>query len=165
MGEIVVELYPEAAPLTVKNFLQYVDGKYYDGTIFHRILPEMIQGGGITIELIGKSPNDPIPYEADNGLRNVAGTISMVRNNGDPDSATCMFFFNIRNNSRFYDHDHPPIPDAPTVDEFGYTVFGKVLQGMDVTEAISRVPLADKGGLFTHLPIIPVVISKVSVIN
>jgi len=174
MGDIVVELYPEKAPLTVENFLSYIDQGYYEGTIFHRIMRDegiqgiigtMIQGGGITVELTSKSPNDPIPYEADNGLSNTRGALSMVRNNGQPDSATSMFFFNLYDNSLFYDHGHPPIPDAPTADEFGYTVFGTVMQGMDVLDQISKVPLTDKGSLFSMLPIIPVVITKVSVIN
>ena len=165
MGDIVVELNPKAAPITVKNFLQYVEEKYYDGTIFHRVIPKvMVQGGGIDVYLDGKSPRDPISYEADNGLKNTLGTISMARNNGQPDSATSMFFFNIRDNDA-YDHGHPPIPEAPNADEFGYTVFGKVLQGLDVAEQIAEVPTTDKGSLFSMLPIIPVVVTKVSVIE
>ena len=124
----------------------------------------MIQGGGINIDLTGQSPHDPIPYEADNGLRNTPGTIAMARNYGEPNSATSMFFFNISNNSQYYDHGHPPIPGAPKADEFGYTVFGKVVQGMGFLTNISKVPLTDKGSLFTMLPITPVVINKVSII-
>jgi len=160
MGDIVVELYPEAAPQTVKNFLQYVAEGYYAGTIFHRVISEfMIQGGGITVDLTGRSPRDPIVNESDNGLKNVRGALAMSRNQNQSDSATCMFYINQVDNFPL-DHGHELSPDG-----FGYTVFGKVLQGMDVVDRIAAVPVTNKGALFEHLPIVPVVVTKVSVIN
>jgi len=166
MGDIVVELYPEAAPLTVKNFLRYVDEGFYEGTIFHRVIADqMIQGGGIEVDLSVKSPHEAVPYEADNGLSNTRGTLAMARNVHQPDSATSMFFINKRDSGYVLDHGHPPIPDEPGIDEYGYTVFGRVLEGMDVVDRINESPTTDAGTIFTFLPIVPVVITKVSVLN
>ncbi|MGD9327077.1 MAG: peptidylprolyl isomerase, partial [Desulfobacterales bacterium] len=131
-GKFVIELYPEKAPDTVKNFLNYVDTKFYDGTIFHRVIPKfMIQGGGFTADMKRKSAGAPIKNEADNGLKNERGTIAMARTN-DPHSATAQFFINTVNND-FLNHK------SKTTQGWGYVVFGKVVTGMDVVDAISSV--------------------------
>ncbi len=132
-GDITIELYADKAPLTVKNFLAYADGKYYDGTIFHRVIPRfMIQGGGYTADLKEKASKPPIKNEAANGLKNDRGTISMARTNVI-DSATCQFFINLIDNAGL---NH--IPNDPQ--NFGYCVFGKVTAGMDVVDAIAKSP-------------------------
>ena len=131
-GKMVIELFPEKAPETVKNFLNYVETKYYDGTIFHRVIPKfMIQGGGFTSDMKQKSAGAPIKNEADNGLKNDRGTIAMART-GDPHSATAQFFINSVNND-FLNHK------SKTQQGWGYVVFGKVIAGMDVIDAISAV--------------------------
>jgi len=136
MGKIKVELYPDNAPITVKNFLGYVDDKFYDGTIFHRVIPTfMIQGGGFEagkpINSGGEKKTKPaIKNESSNGLSNKRGTIAMART-GDPDSATAQFFINHKDNN-FLDKDKNP-------DGVGYCVFGKVLDGMDVVDKIATV--------------------------
>ena len=137
-GKIVIELLPEKAPETVKNFLNYVDAKYYDGTIFHRVIPKfMIQGGGFTSDMKQKSAGAPIKNEADNGLKNDRGTIAMART-GDPHSATAQFFINSVNND-FLNHK------SNTQQGWGYVVFGKVITGMDVVDAISSVKTVTRG--------------------
>jgi peptidyl-prolyl cis-trans isomerase B (cyclophilin B) len=137
-GKIVIELYPEKAPDTVKNFLNYVDTKFYDGTIFHRVIPNfMIQGGGFTADMKRKSAGEPIKNEADNGLKNDRGTIAMARTN-DPHSATAQFFINTVNND-FLNHK------SKTNQGWGYVVFGKVVSGMDVVDAISSVKTVTRG--------------------
>jgi peptidyl-prolyl cis-trans isomerase B (cyclophilin B) len=137
-GKIVIELLPEKAPETVKNFLNYVDAKYYDGTIFHRVIPKfMIQGGGFTSDMKQKSAGAPIKNEADNGLKNDRGTIAMART-GDPHSATAQFFINSVNND-FLNHK------GKTQQGWGYVVFGKVISGMDVVDAISSVKTVTRG--------------------
>jgi peptidyl-prolyl cis-trans isomerase B (cyclophilin B) len=137
-GKIVIELLPEKAPETVKNFLNYVDAKYYDGTIFHRVIPKfMIQGGGFTSDMKQKSAGAPIKNEADNGLKNDRGTIAMART-GDPHSATAQFFINSVNND-FLNHK------SKTQQGWGYVVFGKVITGMDVVDAISSVKTVTRG--------------------
>ncbi|PKL50558.1 MAG: peptidylprolyl isomerase A [Planctomycetes bacterium HGW-Planctomycetes-1] len=129
-GDIVVELDHAKAPVTCKNFLDYVADKYYDGTIFHRVIKGfMIQGGGMTADMRQKQTKPSIVNEAKNGLKNVRGTIAMARTN-DPDSATSQFFINHANN----DFLNAGVRDA------GYTVFGKVVEGMDVVDAIAIVP-------------------------
>lgn len=131
-GKIVIELYPEKAPETVKNFLNYVDAKYYDGTIFHRVIPGfMIQGGGFTEGMKRKSAGKPIKNEADNGLKNERGTIAMART-PDPHSATAQFFINSVNND-FLNYK------SKTQQGWGYAVFGKVIEGIEVIDVISAV--------------------------
>ena len=137
-GKMVIELFPDKAPETVKNFLNYVETKYYDGTIFHRVIPKfMIQGGGFTADMKQKSAGAPIKNEADNGLKNDRGTIAMART-GDPHSATAQFFINSVNND-FLNHK------SKTQQGWGYVVFGKVISGMDVIDAISAVKTVTRG--------------------
>jgi len=138
-GEIVVELYPDKAPATVKSFLAYVDEKFYDGTIFHRVIPGfMIQGGGFEPGMKQKKTRAPIKNEAGNGLSNARGTIAMARTN-DPDSATAQWFINLKDNT-FLDR-------AEAQDGWGYTVFGKVVSGMDAVDAIAKVATGTKAGM------------------
>ncbi len=132
-GTMKIELYPEKAPETVKNFLKYVDRKFYDSTVFHRVLRNAIQGGGYRWDIKAnglktKRPREPIKNESDNGLKNERGTIAMARAE-DPESATSQFFINLKN-SRNYDSKG---------DKLGYCVFGKVIEGMDVADAIGAV--------------------------
>ena len=137
-GKFVIELFPEKSPETVKNFLNYVDTKFYDGTIFHRVIPNfMIQGGGFTSDMKRKSAGAPIKNEADNGLKNDRGTIAMART-GDPHSATAQFFINSVNNE-FLNHK------GKTQQGWGYVVFGKVTVGMDVVDSISAVKTVTRG--------------------
>jgi cyclophilin family peptidyl-prolyl cis-trans isomerase len=138
-GKFVIELFPEKAPETVKNFLNYVDANFYDGTIFHRVIPNfMIQGGGFTSDMKKKSAGTPIKNEADNGLKNERGTIAMART-GDPHSATAQFFINTVNNDSL---NHT----SKTQQGWGYVVFGKVIKGMDVVDAISSAKTVTRGG-------------------
>lgn len=137
-GKITVELFTDKAPITVKNFLQYVDDKHYDGTIFHRVIPDfMIQGGGMEAGLKEKKTREPIKNESTNGLANVRGTLAMARTNV-PDSATSQFFINVKDND-FLDR-------AKARDNVGYAVFGKVVDGMDVVDKIRRVDTGNRGG-------------------
>ena len=138
-GEIVVELYPDKAPLTVKSFLAYVNEKFYDGTIFHRVIPGfMVQGGGFTADMNQKATHAPVKNEAGNGLSNTRGTLAMARTS-DPDSATAQFFINLKDNT-FLDRAQSP-------DGWGYTVFGKVVSGMEAVDAIAGVPTGRKAGM------------------
>jgi len=138
-GEIVVELYPDKAPATVKSFLTYVNEKFYDGTIFHRVIPGfMIQGGGFTADMNQKATHAPVKNEAANGLSNVRGSIAMARTS-DPHSATAQFFVNLKDNT-FLDR-------AQAQDGWGYTVFGKVVSGMETVDAIAGVPTGTKAGM------------------
>ena len=133
LGNILLEIYPEKAPKTVNNFLSYIKEKQYDDTIFHRVIPGfMIQGGGFDKAMKKKPTRQPIENEADNGLKNEIGTIAMART-GDPHSATSQFFINVKNNV-FLNHTEP------TQRGYGYTVFGKVINGMNVVNRISEVP-------------------------
>ncbi len=133
-GDIRLELFPQAAPKTVANFLQYANDGFYEGTIFHRIISHfMIQGGGMTADMQKKVPRDPIPNEADNGLKNGRGTVAMARTNV-VDSATSQFFINVEVNGAL---DHKGKANSR---EWGYTVFGKVIDGMDVVDEIRFVP-------------------------
>jgi len=137
-GKFVIELFPEKAPDTVKNFLNYVDTKFYDGTIFHRVIPKfMIQGGGFTADMKRKPAGAPIKNEADNGLKNDRGTIAMARTN-DPHTATAQFFINTINND-FLNHK------SKTQQGWGYVVFGKIVTGMDVVDAISSAKTVMRG--------------------
>lgn len=138
-GDITIELYADKAPITVKNFLSYADEKFYDGTIFHRVIKGfMIQGGGLNPDLQEKSTKPPIKNEATNGLKNKRGTIAMART---PviDSATCQFFINHVDNPSL-DHRNS------TLDGFGYCVFGKVIKGLDVVDAIANVKTMSRRG-------------------
>jgi peptidyl-prolyl cis-trans isomerase B (cyclophilin B) len=137
-GRIVLELYADKAPQTVKNFLAYVDAKYYDGTIFHRVIPNfMIQGGGFTAEMKRKTTRSPIKNEADRGIQNDRGTIAMARTN-DPHSATAQFFINSKDNG-FLNHK------SKTTQGWGYTAFGRVVEGMKTVDAISAVKTTQRG--------------------
>ncbi|TMB05855.1 MAG: peptidyl-prolyl cis-trans isomerase [Deltaproteobacteria bacterium] len=139
MGDIKLELYPDKAPITVKNFLDYAKAGYYDGTIFHRVIPGfMIQGGGFTPDMQDKREGQkpPIKNESSNGLKNETGTVAMARTSV-PDSATSQFFINVKDNS-FLDKERAQ-------DGVGYAVFGKVVEGMDVVRKIEQVKTATKG--------------------
>jgi len=139
MGDIVIELNEEKAPESVKNFLSYVRDGYYDGTIFHRVINNfMIQGGGFNNQMIQKMARDPINNEADNGLLNDRGTIAMARTQ-DPNSATAQFFINHKDNA-FLNYT------APSVQGWGYCVFGKVTDGMDVVDEIAHVSTTNRSG-------------------
>jgi len=154
-GTIVLELYPNDAPKTVANFLNYARWGHYNGTIFHRVIPDfMIQGGGFTPEMKEKLTEMPIENEADNGLKNDRGTVAMART-PDPHSATAQFFINTKNNT-FLNHT------SKTPQGWGYTVFGRVIKGMDVVDAISRVKTGSRGSM-SDVPVEPVVITKVTV--
>jgi len=136
LGEFTIELEPEDAPISVENFLRYVDDGFFDGTIFHRIVPGfVIQGGGLTPEFDQKETRAPIKNEAVNGLRNLRGTLSMARTNA-VDSATSQFFVNLKDNA-FLDHKSG---------NFGYAVFGRVTRGMDVIDQIARVRTGKRKG-------------------
>lgn len=149
MGDITVELYEEKAPITVENFLKYVDDGFYDGTIFHRVIPSfMVQCGGMLEDMSEKANRDPIKNEADNGLSNEVGTLAMARTQV-VDSATSQFFINTANNT-FLDNG---------ARDFGYAVFGKVVDGMDVVEKISAVQTGFKG-MHQDVPVEPIIITK-----
>ena len=149
-GDIRVELYPEKAPKTVANFLDYVKSGQYSGTIFHRVIPGfMIQGGGYTTSYAEKPTRAPIPLEARNGLKNTTGTIAMARTS-DPDSATAQFFINTVDNAGL---------DYPNPDGNGYAVFGKVVSGMDVVKKIEGVATTTRGP-YENVPTMPVTIKK-----
>lgn len=154
-GDFVVEVYPDKAPKTVENFLQYVKDKHYDGTIFHRVIPNfMVQGGGFTETMAEKQMRDPIPLEARNGLKNDRGTIAMARTS-NPNSATSQFFINVVDNAML---------NAPQPDGNGYAVFGKVLQGMDVVDKIRQVPTGNRG-MYQNVPQTPVVINSATLVK
>ncbi len=149
-GRIVLELYLQQAPETVLNFLSYVDGEFYDGTIFHRVIPNfMIQGGGFTADMKRKPGKEPIKNEADRGLKNDRGTIAMART-GDPHSATAQFFINSVSND-FLNHQNK------TPQGWGYAAFGRVIEGMDVVDAISAVKTTERG-MMRDVPVEAVVI-------
>jgi len=156
-GTILIELYPKKAPQTVENFLQYVRDGFYDGTIFHRVIPGfMIQGGGFDAEMNEKPTRAPIRNEADNGLSNTTGTIAMART-PNPDSATSQFFINVADNT-FLDYR------SPTPDGYGYAVFGKVIEGMDVVNSIVSVPTGNHG-MHQDVPQTPIVIERATVVE
>lgn len=145
LGEIEVELDADKAPISVENFLTYVNSGFYDGTIFHRVIPGfMVQGGGFTPDMQQKPTRAPIVNEADNGLHNVRGTLAMARTQVR-DSATSQFFINHRDNA-FLDHG---------ARDFGYAVFGKVVRGMDVVDQIAQVPTT-RQGMMSDVPREPV---------
>lgn len=145
MGEIEIELEAEKAPISVKNFLSYVESGFYDGTVFHRVIPGfMVQGGGFNESLDQKPTQEPIKNEADNGLHNVRGTLAMARTQ-NVNSATSQFFINHRDND-FLDHGGR---------DFGYAVFGKVVRGMDVVDQIAQVPTGNRS-MMQNVPLTPV---------
>jgi len=159
LGDMTVELYPDKAPKSVENFLAYVNGKFYDGTIFHRVIDNfMIQGGGFTPELRQKATRPAIANEAKNGLSNTRGTLAMART-GDPNSATAQFFINVVDNPRL---DFTSEANGST---WGYCVFGKVISGLDVVDKIKAVPTGAQGPFKSDVPTTPVVIEKISVIH
>jgi len=156
-GNVTIELYPDKAPKSVENFLQYVKSGFFDGTIFHRVIPDfMIQGGGFTADMTQKPTKPPIPNEADNRVLNERGTLAMART-GDPNSATAQFFINLKNNG-FLNFT------AKTTSGWGYTVFGKVVEGMDVVDAIAAVPTTRKGS-YENVPTTAVVIKKATIVH
>jgi peptidyl-prolyl cis-trans isomerase A (cyclophilin A) len=188
LGTIEAELYPEKAPKTVANFLQYVREKHYDQTIFHRVISNfMIQGGGYDNNYRPRPTKDPVPHEGRKalaqGLKNVTGTLAMARTN-DPNSATDQFFINVVDNAFL---DPTPIPDGDPVAKFeyqgrvyenvqraqlmaapqlyGYTVFGRVVQGMDVVNRIRNVPTGTGGPFPTDVPRTPVIIQSITVLH
>jgi len=153
MGDIEIELYADKAPVTVKNFLGYVDRGFYNGTIFHRVINNfMIQGGGMLPGLMEKKTSAPIKNEADNGLSNLRGTIAMARTQ-DVNSATSQFFINVVDN-RYLDFRNR------TPQGYGYCVFGKVIKGMDVVDKIKTVPTGRRG-YFDDVPVTDVLIISV----
>lgn len=157
MGNIVIELYPDKAPETVENFLRYVNEGFYDGTIFHRVIPNfMVQGGGFTPDMTKKLTHKPIHNEADNGLRNRIGTVAMARTN-DPHSASSQFFINVAQNT-FLDF-REKTPRA-----YGYAVFGRVIKGMKVVNHIRNVKTGFHNGM-GDVPVNPVVMTKVTQIK
>ena len=156
MGEITIELDKEKAPVTVDNFIAYVNDKFYDGTVFHRVIPAfMIQGGGFDKDMTQKKTKAPIKNEAGNGLKNLNGTIAMARTS-DPNSATAQFFINTKDNA-FLDHRN----DTPQ--GFGYAVFGKVVKGMEVVKKIEQVQTTTRGP-YENVPVTAVVIESVRVV-
>lgn len=157
LGNVKIELFEKEAPISVKNFLNYAKSGYFSGTTFHRVIPGfMIQGGGLTANLTPKpGENPPIKNEADNGLKNDRGTLSMARA-GDPNSASSQFFINVVNNNKL---------NRPNPDGFGYAVFGKVIDGMDVVDKIVSTPQVRKNSVFQNVPIEPVTIKAVKVVK
>ena len=159
-GDFVVEVYPDKAPKTVENFLQYVKDKHYDGTVFHRVIDNfMVQGGGFDTHYVEKPTRAPVVHEgrealAKGGPRNVAGTVAMARTN-DPNSATAQFFINVKDNA-FLD---------PSVGQYGYTVFGKVVSGMDVINKIKAMPTGAGGPFRSDVPATPVVITSARLVK
>jgi cyclophilin family peptidyl-prolyl cis-trans isomerase len=155
LGDIVVELYPDKAPKTVANFLQYVDDGFYTNTLFHRVIDGfMIQGGGFTVQFEHKPTRAPVMNEADNGLKNLRGTIAMART-VDPQSATSQFYINVADNPNLDFTDKTPRG-------WGYTVFGKVIKGMEVVDAIKSQPTGPGGPFQRDVPKTPVVILGIS---
>ncbi|MBQ1420064.1 MAG: peptidyl-prolyl cis-trans isomerase [Desulfovibrio sp.] len=153
-GEILIELYPDKAPETVANFLKYVDEGFYKNTIFHRVIKGfMIQGGGLTMKMEEKPTSAPVKNEADNGLKNDRGTIAMARTM-DPHSATAQFFINLVDND-FLNHT------APTMQGWGYCVFGKVVDGMDVVDKIGKTKTGSRPP-YDDVPLDSVLINEAS---
>lgn len=156
-GNIVIELNAEKAPVTVANFIDYVESGHYDGLIFHRVIDGfMIQGGGMDSEMNEKRTGTPIKNEADNGLKNTTGTIAMARIS-DPHSATAQFFINVRDND-FLNYS------SPTPQGWGYAVFGQVIEGMDVVNQIKGVPTG-RFGYHADVPTTPIVINSAKVVK
>ena len=156
-GDIVLELHAEKAPNTVKNFISYVESGHYNGTIFHRVIKDfMIQGGGMDAQMKLLPTGDPIQNEADNGLSNVLGSVAMARL-PDPHSARAQFFINTTDNA-FLDHRNT------SDDGWGYCVFGRVTEGMDIVEQIEETPTTSRDG-YQDVPEAPITIEEVTVIE
>jgi peptidyl-prolyl cis-trans isomerase A (cyclophilin A) len=154
-GRIVIELAPKEAPKSVENFLTYVKAGHYDGTVFHRVIPTfMIQGGGFSADMTERPTRAPIPIESRNGLKNERGAVAMARR-GDPNSATAQFFINVVDNPRL---------DYPAHDGYGYAVFGKVVEGLDVVDKIKAVPTESRGP-YQNVPTKPVTIKSARVVK
>jgi peptidyl-prolyl cis-trans isomerase A (cyclophilin A) len=151
LGDFVVEVYPDKAPKTVANFVQYAKDQHYAGTVFHRVIDGfMVQGGGFGTDMKEKATRPPVPLEANNGLKNDRGSIAMARTS-NPNSATAQFFINVKDN---------PNLNAPSPDGHGYTVFGKVVSGMDVVDKIRVVPTGNG-----DVPRTPIVIQSVTLVK
>jgi cyclophilin family peptidyl-prolyl cis-trans isomerase len=151
LGDFTIELYQKEAPISVENFLRYVDDKHFDGTIFHRVIPGfVIQGGGLTSDMAQKKTRQPIRNEATNGLKNERGSLSMARTN-DVNSATSQFFVNLKDNDFL---DHKP-------GSYGYAVFGRIVEGMDVVDKIAAVKTGSRKG-HQDVPLEDVVVTKAS---
>ena len=188
-GDFVVEVYPDKAPKTVENFLQYVRDKHYDGTIFHRVIPNfMVQGGGFDAKYAEKATRAPVAHEgrealAKGGDKNVVGTIAMARTN-DPQSATAQFFINVNDNAFLNPTVIPPGDPVPKFEYqgrvyentprsqlvnapqlFGYTVFGKVVSGMDVVNKIKATPTGAGGPFPTDVPKTPIIINSATLVK
>ena len=149
LGEFILEFFPEEAPISVENFLGYVDEGFFDGTVFHRVIPGfMIQGGGFDEEMNQKSAHDQIKNEADNGLKNERGSLSMART-AEVDSATSQFFINLKDNE-FLDHGSR---------DFGYAVFAKISEGIEVVDEIAKVPTGNHG-MHQDVPVEAVVVKS-----
>ena len=160
MGTFSIELDSEKAPKSVANFLEYVDAKHYDGTLFHRVIPNfMVQGGGWTRDLQHKRTRAPIHNEANNGLSNTRGTLAMART-GDPHSAAAEFFINVVDNKRL---DY--VGDANGVVSWGYCVFGKVIDGLDTVDKIKSIETGPQGPFQGDVPKTPVIIEKASIVQ
>ncbi len=160
LGAITVELAPDKAPKTVENFLGYTREGFYNNTIFHRVIDGfMIQGGGFSTDFQQKPTRSPIPNEADNGLKNLRGTIAMART-ADPQSATAQFFINVKDNSAL---DYR----SPTLQGWGYTVFGKVTEGMDIVDKIRKVATGKGGpvGQFSDVPTTQVILNSATIVS
>ncbi|RPE72667.1 peptidyl-prolyl cis-trans isomerase A (cyclophilin A) [Tibeticola sediminis] len=156
LGAFTVELDPAKAPVTVENFIAYVRAGHYDGTVFHRVIDGfMIQGGGYDAQYAQRPTRPPIQLEANNGLKNQRGTIAMART-ANPNSATAQFFINVVDN---------PNLDAPRPDGYGYAVFGRVVEGMDVIDRIRSVPTGPGGPFGRDVPRTPVVIQSATLLN
>lgn len=157
MGTVKIELFKDKAPISVRNFLSYVKDAYYDGTIFHRVIKTfMVQGGGLDENMQPKKTKFAIKNEATNGLKNLRGTLAMARTSV-VDSATSQFFINVVDNA-FLDHA------GKTPDRFGYAVFGQVVEGMDVVDAIREVKTGNKGG-HQDVPVEPVFINSMRLVE
>jgi len=157
LGEIIIQLNTEKAPVSSANFLTYVNEGFYNGTIFHRIIPDfMAQGGGFDTSFNQKAVHAPIKNEANNGLANNRGTLAMARTN-DPNSATAQFFINLKDNS-FLNHT------SQTSSGWGYAVFGEVIEGMDVVDAMAKQATGNRGG-HQDVPKTDIIIEKAEVVN
>ena len=157
LGEVIIQLNTEKAPVSSANFLTYVNEGFYNGTVFHRIIPDfMAQGGGFDTSFNQKAVHVPIKNEANNGLKNTRGTLAMARTN-DPDSATAQFFINYKDNS-FLNHT------SQTSSGWGYAVFGEVIEGMDVVDAMAKQATSNRGG-HENVPKTDIVIEKAEVVK
>jgi peptidyl-prolyl cis-trans isomerase B (cyclophilin B) len=157
VGQISIEVDEQATPLTAQNFLDYCQAGFYDNTIFHRVIDRfMIQGGGLNVDMSQKTPNRPIPNEANKGLKNDIGTVAMARTS-DPHSATAQFFINVANNDFLNFKSETP-------QGWGYCAFGKVIEGMDIVNKISHVNTVNRGG-HQDVPEVAVIIQKTEIVK